>query len=76
MPNITLSIPAELYAWMNSHPEYKWSEVARQAFRKKMKEAELVEDLKAIAKGEKEIKAGKVISFEKLVKKLGLENEI
>lgn len=31
MPNITLSIPEELYRRMKRHPEVKWSEVARRA---------------------------------------------
>ena len=31
MPNITLSIPPDLYRRMKKHPEIKWSEVARKA---------------------------------------------
>ena len=31
MPNITLSIPLEVYRKMEEHPEIKWSEVARRA---------------------------------------------
>jgi len=31
MPNITLSIPYEIYEKMKRHPEVKWSEVARRA---------------------------------------------
>ena len=31
MPNITLSIPPDLYKKMKEHPEIKWSEVARRA---------------------------------------------
>ncbi len=31
MPNITLSIPEEIYELMKKHPEVKWSEVARKA---------------------------------------------
>jgi len=31
MPNITLSIPEELYRKMKKHPEVRWSEVARKA---------------------------------------------
>ena len=31
MPNITLSIPREIYEKMKRHPEVKWSEVARRA---------------------------------------------
>ena len=31
MPNITLSVPPDLYRRMKKHPEIKWSEVARKA---------------------------------------------
>ena len=31
MPNITLSVPPEIYRKMKEHPEIKWSEVARKA---------------------------------------------
>ena len=75
MANMTLSIPDGLYKRMSEHPEYKWSEVARKAIQQKLDEAEMLDDLKAFAKAEKEHKAGKSISFDKLVKRLGLENE-
>lgn len=38
MANITLAIPEEMHKEINQHPEIKWSEVARQAFQKKIKE--------------------------------------
>ena len=31
MVNVTLSVPEKLHKLMKSHPEIKWSEVARQA---------------------------------------------
>ena len=31
MVNVTLAVPEELHRVMKSHPEIKWSEVARQA---------------------------------------------
>lgn len=31
MPNITLSVPPDIYKKMKEHPEIKWSEVARRA---------------------------------------------
>ncbi len=31
MVNVTLAVPEELHKVMKSHPEIKWSEVARQA---------------------------------------------
>ena len=38
MANMTLSIPEALHKEIKAHTEIKWSEVARQAFEKKVKE--------------------------------------
>ncbi len=38
MTNMTLSVPEELYKEMSFHSEIKWSDVARQAFERKVKE--------------------------------------
>lgn len=38
MTNMTLSIPKELHHEMTAHSEIKWSDVARQAFEKKVEE--------------------------------------
>jgi len=43
MANMTLSIPEELHRKMKRHTELKWSEIARQAFEKKMNEIEFLE---------------------------------
>lgn len=40
MPNMTLSLPEQLHKKMKQHPELKWSDVARQAFEKKLKNLE------------------------------------
>lgn len=45
MANMTLSIPEELHEKMAHHPEFKWSEIARQSFEKKINEAELMEKI-------------------------------
>ena len=45
MANITLSVPEEMLEKMKRHTELKWSEIARQAFEKKLKEIELMEKL-------------------------------
>ena len=71
MVNITLSVPEMLYKKMRKHPEFKWSEVARQAIAQRLKDEELLRDLKAIAKAEKEHKEGKTISHKQLMKELG-----
>jgi hypothetical protein len=36
MTNVTLAVPKELHEEMRSHPEIKWSEVARQAFQREV----------------------------------------
>lgn len=33
MPNVTFAVPEELHREMRAHPEVKWAEVARTAFR-------------------------------------------
>ena len=50
MVNMTLSIPEELYKEMQMHSEMKWSEVARQAFEKRIKELNLMEAILAKSK--------------------------
>ncbi len=36
MTNMTLSIPEDLHREMRSHPEVKWSEVARRAIQREL----------------------------------------
>jgi len=45
MVNITLSLPEELHKRMMEHTELKWSDVARQAFEKKINELELIDKI-------------------------------
>ena len=45
MGNITLSVPEELHKRMRKHTELKWSDIARQAFERKLREIELAEEL-------------------------------
>lgn len=45
MTNMTLSVPEDLHKKMRQHTELKWSDIARQAFEKKLKEIELAERL-------------------------------
>ena len=40
MVNMTMAIPKELHDIMKKHAEIKWTEVARQAIKKKAKEVE------------------------------------
>jgi len=76
MANMTLSIPEELHEKMRKHSEFKWSEVARKAFEEKVNDTILIEDLKSIARAEKEHSEGKTISHSAFLKELGLENEL
>ena len=38
MPNITLAVDDETLREVRGHPEVRWSEVARQAIRRKLRE--------------------------------------
>ena len=72
MVNMTLSVPEKLHEKMRMHPEFKWSEIARQAIEERINDAELLDDLKAIKAAEREHKEGKTISHKELMKRLGL----
>lgn len=45
MVNITLSISKELFKEMKAHKELKWSEVARQAIKRKLEELRSMDKL-------------------------------
>lgn len=45
MGNMTLSVPEELHKKMKQHTEFKWSDIARQAFERKLNEIELAKKL-------------------------------
>ncbi|MBS3108851.1 hypothetical protein J4409_03180 [Candidatus Woesearchaeota archaeon] len=45
MANMTLAIPEKLHKEMMAHSELKWSDVARQAFEKKIRELHWMEKL-------------------------------
>ncbi len=47
MVNITLSLPKELFKEMKRHKELKWSEVARQAIKRKLEELRNMDKLLA-----------------------------
>jgi len=59
MANMTLSVPNELHQEMAIHSEIKWSDIARQAFEKKVKELHwmdfLLKDSKFTEKDAEEI---------------------
>ena len=42
---MTLSVPQELHKEMLQHSEIKWSDIARQAFEKKVKELHWIDKL-------------------------------
>lgn len=45
MPNITLSIPAEVHRMMRKYPEIRWSEVARRAIISKLEDLGRLDEL-------------------------------
>jgi hypothetical protein len=45
MAHITLSVPEEIRELMGRHPELNWSEVARQAFKEKALQLELLDSI-------------------------------
>lgn len=69
--NLTLSVPDELYKEMKKHPQFKWSEVARQAIKETVEDAELLDDLRSIRQGEKELTEGKGIPYKEILKRYG-----
>lgn len=50
MTNITLAVPETLFEKMKEHPEFNWSEVARQAIKEKMETLELLDKLTSKSK--------------------------
>jgi len=45
MVNVTISVPSELKVLIDRHPEINWSEVARQAWKQKAEQLELLNSL-------------------------------
>jgi hypothetical protein len=45
MPNVTFSVPDELRREMRAHPEIKWAEVARSAFRSQLRRLDIYDRL-------------------------------
>lgn len=45
MANVTLAVPEELRRIMKSHPEIKWSEVARQAMWEYARKLEMMDEV-------------------------------
>ena len=64
MPNMTLSIPEELYRVIKNHPEVKWSHVARKAMWDYAKKLELMDKLLATSK----LTDSDVLKIDQLVK--------
>ncbi|NJE26416.1 hypothetical protein E3E22_07255 [Thermococcus sp. MV5] len=69
MPNITLSIPPEIYEKMKKHKEVRWSEVARKA---------IIEYLEKLEKGGLEVSSKDILrmlgkDFEKRIKETPIE---
>jgi len=69
MPNITLSVPEEVYKKMKKYPEVKWSEVARKAIIEYLRRLEGVVSSKELLEelGENFVNELKEISLEKAI---------
>jgi len=50
MVNMTISVPSELKQMLDRYPEMNWSEVARQAWKQKAEQLELLNRLTAKSK--------------------------
>lgn len=50
MPNVTFAVPEELHQEMRAHPEIKWAEVARAAFRAHLRRLDVYDRLFAGSK--------------------------
>ena len=56
MPNLTLSIPADVQEDMHKYPEIRWSEVARRAIISKLEDLQRLDDLTTASKlGKKDV---------------------
>lgn len=69
MPNITLSVPEEVYKKMKKYPEVKWSEVARKAIIEYLRRLEGVVSSEELLEelGENFVNELKEISLEKAI---------
>ncbi|MEK6818555.1 MAG: hypothetical protein AABY10_01330 [Nanoarchaeota archaeon] len=50
MPNVTLSIPEEVYVIMKKHREMRWSEVARAAIVEQVRKLETMDKIASKSK--------------------------
>ncbi len=76
MVNVTLAVPEELRKIMKSHPEIKWSEVARQAMWEYARKLELLDTVTKKSKlSEKEVsELGKRVKRDILARYKGQNN--
>ena len=65
MPNMTLSIPEDIYHIIKSHREIRWSEIARKAITDYAKKLALME----VMLGDSELTEDDVMKLDKKLKK-------
>jgi hypothetical protein len=65
MPNMTLSIPEDIYHIVKSHKEIRWSEIARKAISEYAKKLALMETIL----GDSELTEKDVMKLDKKLKK-------
>ena len=66
MVTMTLAVPKELKHMMEKYPEINWSEVARQAFKQKLKDLDFLREFKekSTMTEEEALKLGKEVNKE------------
>lgn len=67
MPNITLSLPADLHRKMKRHPEVRWSEVVRRILADKIQDFEVMERI--AAKGKRELTPEEIDELDHMLKR-------
>jgi len=70
VPNITLSLPADLHRKMKRHPEVKWSEVVRGILADKIRDFEVMERI--AAKGRRELTPEEIDELDHRLKRAAL----
>ena len=65
MPNITLSVPDDLYIIIKKHNQIRWSEIARRALWDYAKKMEMLDQLTA----DSELTEKDVMKLDKVIKK-------
>jgi len=72
MVEIKISIPEKMHSLMKKYPKIDWNEVALNAIDKKLKDIQLLTDLKDRDEGEVAIARGDGIPLDEIIREMGL----